>query len=72
MPAETLVEQRLTAVEKAVHELERKLANLPSGPDWLERISGSLENEPAFEEVLQHGRAFRTSDRPPEDAETPA
>ena len=35
--------------------------------DWLDRISGSLANEPAFAEVLKYGREFRESDRPAED-----
>lgn len=68
---EEIIEQRLTAVEKAVGELQRQLANLPSGPHWLEQITGSFKDEPAFEEVLEFGRALRSADRPPDDAGEP-
>jgi len=53
MQTDTLIEQRLTTVEKAVGELQRQLANLPSGPHWLDQITGSFKDEPAFEEVLE-------------------
>jgi hypothetical protein len=39
------------------------------GPDWLEQVIGSFKDEPAFDEVLEHGRALRQADRPPEDPE---
>jgi len=72
MQTDTLIEQRLTTVETAVGELQRQLANLPpSGPHWLDQITGSFKDEPAFEEVLEFGRAIRSADRPPDDAGEP-
>jgi hypothetical protein len=35
--------------------------------DWLDRVIGSMKDEPAFDEVLAHGRAMRQADRPAED-----
>jgi len=35
--------------------------------DWLDRISGSFKNDPAFEEVLEFGRAFRDEIAPGAD-----
>jgi hypothetical protein len=34
--------------------------------DWLERIKGSFKDEPAFDEVVELGRAIRASEFPPE------
>ena len=65
MPTEALIEERLSAVEAAVAELRRRLP--PSEPDWLRQVTGSLKDEPAFEEVLAYGRAYRVADRPPAD-----
>jgi hypothetical protein len=72
MPAETSIEQRLTAVEQAVSELQQRLAHLPVGTNWIARITGSFKDEPAFEEVLALGRAIRAADQPPEEADTQA
>jgi hypothetical protein len=33
----------------------------------LDRVIGSMKDEPAFDEVLAHGRAIRQADRPPDD-----
>jgi hypothetical protein len=40
-------------------------------PDWLERVIGSMKDEPAFDEVLAHGRAIRQADRPADDHQSP-
>jgi hypothetical protein len=70
MATETSIEQRLTAVEQAISELQRRLVHLPVGTNWVARITGSFKDEPAFEEVLALGRAIRAADRPPEEADT--
>ena len=61
------VEERLTAVETAVSEIQRRLATLPPAPDWLEQMIGSCKDEPAFEEVIALGRALRMAEPFPED-----
>lgn len=66
MSTETGIERRLTAVEAAVAELRSRLATAPP-PDWLERITGSFKDEPAFEDLLELGREFRAEGRPEED-----
>jgi hypothetical protein len=68
MPEEVLLERRLAAVEAAVRELQRLVSSRAPGPDWLARVTGSMRDEPAFDEVLQYGREIRQADRPPEDA----
>ena len=57
-----LVAQRLTAIETAVSELQRRLATLPPAPDWVEQISGAFKDDPAFAEVVALGRAWRMAE----------
>jgi hypothetical protein len=56
------------ALAKAVADIQRQLAARPQPHNWLHEITGSLKDEPAFDDVLARGRAFRESDRPTEDA----
>ncbi len=72
MSIETSIEQRLTAVEQVVNELQERLAHLPVATNWVARITGSFKDEPAFEEVLALGRAMRAAERPHEEADTQA
>jgi hypothetical protein len=63
MPKVTL-EQRMTALEEAVRELQRAMTGRTPAPDWLDRMIGSMKDQPAFDEVLAHGREIRQADRP--------
>jgi hypothetical protein len=67
MATETRLEERLTAVEEAVVELRRRLADRPPAENWIEQITGSFKDEPAFDDVLEYGRAIRSSGHAPED-----
>ena len=67
MPSEMLIEQRLSEVEAAVAELQRRLPSPQPAPNWLKEIIGFFKDEPAFQEVLDYGRAFREADRPAGD-----
>jgi hypothetical protein len=69
MPAEATLEERLAVVEQAVRDLQRQMTVRTASPNWLERLTGSMKDEPAFAEVLEYGRTIRQADRPPEDAE---
>jgi hypothetical protein len=66
MPEATL-DQRMTAMEEAVRELQEVLKARKPSLDWLDRVIGSMKDEPAFDEVLAYGRAIRQADRPAED-----
>ena len=72
MMAQTQLEERLLAVETALQEIQRRLATLPPAPNWLDEIIGSFKDEPAFEEVIALGRAFREAQPYPDDPEGPA
>jgi hypothetical protein len=64
---EANLEDRMAAVEEAVRDLQKAMqARMPTA-DWLDRVIGSMKDEPAFDEVLSHGRAIRQADRPPQD-----
>ena len=67
MPNDDAIERRLAAVEAAVAELQRRLAEATSQSrtGW-QRIVGSMQDEPGFEDMLKYGREFRTSDHPEE------
>ena len=65
------IEQRLQAVEEAVKQLQSLWGSPQIAGNWLDQIAGSFQNEPAFEEVLALGRAFRESDRPAEMESAP-
>jgi hypothetical protein len=61
MATNTSLEERLAAVEAAIAELQKQVA--ASQPtNWLQQITGSFKDEPAFEEVLAYGRAIRQED----------
>jgi hypothetical protein len=72
MMTQTQLEERLLAVETALTEIQRRLATLPPAPNWLDEIIGSFKDEPAFEEVIAFGRAFRESQPYPDDPGAPA
>jgi hypothetical protein len=61
------LEQRMTTLEEAVRELQRAMTTRTTAPDWLDRMIGSMKDEPAFDEVLAHGREIRQADRPCDD-----
>ncbi|HEY9874202.1 MAG TPA: hypothetical protein V6D12_12240 [Candidatus Obscuribacterales bacterium] len=55
------LEERMATVEAALAELQKQVAN-PQPTNWLQQITGSFKDEPAFEEVLAYGRAIRQGD----------
>ena len=52
------LEERLSAVEAAIAQLQKQVAT-QEPMNWLQQITGSFKDEPAFEEVLAYGRAIR-------------
>jgi len=64
---EATLEQRMTVLEQTVRELQEAINTRKPAPDWLDCVIGSMKDEPAFDEVLAHGRAIRQPNRPAED-----
>ena len=65
--AKATLDQRMTAMEEAVRELQELMKVRSPAPDWLERVIGSMKDEPAFNDVLAYGRAIRQADVPADD-----
>ena len=61
MTPNTSLEERLAVVEAAIALLQKQVA-VPQPNNWLQQITGSFKDEPAFEEVLAYGRAIRQGD----------
>ncbi len=56
------IEERLAALEREVAELRQRptpRVKVPLGPNWVDAISGSMENLPEFEKVVEYGREIR-------------
>ena len=64
MSATTTLEDRVKVLENEVAELKRRAASGPK--NWLDRVLGSMEKHPGFQEVLRLGREFRETYRPDE------
>lgn len=65
----TTVETRLIALEHDVADLRRQLQSSHSGSaNWLDRLSGSMEEFPEFDAVVRLGQAARHADRPQDQA----
>ena len=52
---------------KRLHRARAGVKARNPAPDWLDRVIGSMKDEPAFDEVLAYGRAIRQADRPADD-----
>ena len=58
MSPQVSVEERLKVVEEAIMVLKKQLVT--SQPiSWLDRVTGSFKDEPAFDEILAYGSAIR-------------
>jgi hypothetical protein len=65
MATNTSLEARLVAAEVAIVELQKQARKQPMATEsanWLQQITGSFKDNPAFDEVLAYGRAFRQGD----------
>ncbi|MDY6803210.1 MAG: hypothetical protein SXA11_05315 [Cyanobacteriota bacterium] len=60
MTTNASLEERVAVVEAAIAELQKQVQLVnPQPTNWIEEVSGSFEDGPAFEEVLAYGRAIR-------------
>jgi hypothetical protein len=66
MSNQTEIEQRLTAVELTLAQLQQQIST-SSTPNWLTQITGTFKDEPAFDEILAYGREFRQNEEPQAD-----
>ena len=62
MASETSVEARLTAVERELSELKKRLpASSSDNSSWVEEIAGTFEGDADFDDIVRLGREFRNS-----------
>ncbi|MGJ3249646.1 MAG: hypothetical protein ACFE0J_00740 [Elainellaceae cyanobacterium] len=61
MTANASLEERLASVEAAIAQLRQQIV-ISHKINWLQQITGSFKDEPAFEEILAFGRAIRQGD----------
>ncbi len=66
---ETTLEQRLMTLEQEVADLKRQSGSRTPESNWLEKLIGSISDEPAFLEALEYGRAFRQADKPMDETD---
>jgi len=65
---ETTIEHRLASLEQEVAQLKRK-SDTNISNNWLEKLIGSISDEPAFLQALEYGRSFRQADKPIDDGD---
>lgn len=58
------LEQRVAVLEKLVNDLRAELTARPG--NWLDRLTGSVKDQEAFEEAMRLGREFRRTGRVPD------
>ncbi|MFN6539967.1 MAG: transferase hexapeptide repeat containing protein [Nostoc sp. EkiNYC01] len=59
---EANLEQRLLTLEQTVADLKHRVIDAPISSNWLEKVIGSISDEPAFLEALEYGRSLRHAD----------
>lgn len=67
MSQERTMEQRLQALEQEVALLKQRLDQLQPQMSWIDRVSGSMKDEPEFGEVIRLGAEIRRADRPADE-----
>jgi hypothetical protein len=63
------IEERLTPLENEVAYLKKHLSLLTLQPDWFDKILGSFQDDPEFEEIIRLGREIREADQPSDSEE---
>jgi hypothetical protein len=62
-----MLEERVALLEAEVAQLKQLVRPTAPAKNWLERITGSMKDNSAFDEVIRLGHEFRQADRPPDE-----
>jgi hypothetical protein len=60
----TTIEYQLATLEEEVADLKQKAASKSNAGNWIDKLIGSISDEPSFLEALDYGRSFRQADKP--------
>lgn len=63
------IEERLDTLEHEMADLKRRVGEGETKKNWIEKITGTFENDPDFAEILRLGREIRRADRPDDEVE---
>lgn len=66
---EVILEQRLAVLERAIADLQLRVAGAPASSNWLDNVTGSISDEAAFLEALEYGRTLRMADQPTDESD---
>ena len=58
------LEQRVADLESEMSKLKRKVDQLDRDEPWWEKITGTFEDDPIYDEAMKHGRQYRQSLKP--------
>lgn len=59
------IEERLSTLERELADIKCRLDHDNEPRDWLDKISGSMQRFPEFEDVIRLGRELRQSQSDP-------
>ena len=62
------IEDRVRLLEEEVARLKQQLSTAAQQEGWWKRISGSMQDFPEFEQVLQFGQEYRAGHSSGDDA----
>lgn len=61
------LEERIRRLEQSVADLQQRLDTPQPDSHWLDKVLGSCEDIPVFNEVMELGRTLRQTDSLPEE-----
>ena len=62
--AKANLEKRMAELEREVAELRGKIETLTGAKPWWERIAGTFEHDPIYEQAMALGQKYRRAQRP--------
>ena len=58
------LEKRVVELEREIVALRKKVEAFTGTKPWWERIAGTFENDPMYEQAMRLGRKYRRAQRP--------
>jgi hypothetical protein len=61
--SDSKLERRIAKLENELQALRKQFDELSSKKPWWDRIAGTFENDPIYEQAMKLGRKYRRSQR---------